>query len=77
MQFLYYFKSCRFWDITPCSSLKVNGRFGVTLHLQWQRLNQGGNQRKSKYQSKFLDLEDGGDMFLRNVYTFLTQYAAL
>jgi hypothetical protein len=31
-----------FWDITPCSALKINGRSGVTcrFHLQGRRINQ-------------------------------------
>jgi hypothetical protein len=36
------------WDITPCSSLKVNRRFGGTyrLHLQCRRISQARNQRE-------------------------------
>jgi hypothetical protein len=56
-------KNIIFWDITPCSPLSFNRRFGETyrLHLQgriiacWFLLN------------FFFDPEDGGDMFLRNV----------
>jgi hypothetical protein len=35
-----------FWDITPCSLLKVNQRFRGTccLHLQGQRISQARNQ---------------------------------
>jgi hypothetical protein len=35
-------KSYIFWDITPCSPLKVNRRFGETsrLHLQDRRISQ-------------------------------------
>jgi hypothetical protein len=46
-------KSIIFWDITPCSPLSVNRRFGGTYRLHLQG-------RKSKP-------EDGGDMFLRNI----------
>jgi hypothetical protein len=38
-----------FWDITPCSPLKVNRRFGGTyrLHLQGPRISQARNQREA------------------------------
>jgi hypothetical protein len=38
-----------FWDITPCSPLKVNRRFGGTcrIHLQGRRINQARNQHES------------------------------
>jgi hypothetical protein len=57
-----------FWDITPCSPLRVNRRFGGTygLHLQSRAL------LATFFHAGFLlglffDPEDGGDMFLRNV----------
>jgi hypothetical protein len=39
-------KSSVFWDITPCSPLKVNQRFGGTsrLHLQGRSISQARNQ---------------------------------
>jgi hypothetical protein len=39
-------KSSIFWDITPCSLLKVNRRFGGTyrLHLQDRRISEARNQ---------------------------------
>jgi hypothetical protein len=38
-------KSTIFWDITPCSSLSVNRRFGGTyrLHLQGQKIRRARN----------------------------------
>jgi hypothetical protein len=38
-----------FWDITPCSPLKVNRRFGGTcrLHLQGPRINHARNQHEA------------------------------
>jgi hypothetical protein len=38
-------KSTIFWDITPCSSLKVNRRFGGTYHLHLQ-----GRISRARYQ---------------------------
>jgi hypothetical protein len=37
-----------FWDIMPCSPLKVDRRFGATcrLHLQGRRLSQTTHQRE-------------------------------
>jgi hypothetical protein len=47
-------KSSNFWDITPCSPLKVNcSACHLLSHWFLVRL--------------ILDPEDGGDMFLRNV----------
>jgi hypothetical protein len=39
-------ESSMFWDIMPCSTLKVNRRFGAAyhLHLQVTRIRQGRNQ---------------------------------
>jgi hypothetical protein len=40
-------KNILFWDITPCSPLKVNPLFGGTyrLHLQGRRISQARNQQ--------------------------------
>jgi hypothetical protein len=69
-------KSTIFWDITPCSPLSVNRRFGETyrLHLQGRK---NKLSKKSAWKlatcfhagfllSLFFDPEDGGHMFLRN-----------
>jgi hypothetical protein len=39
----------RFWDITPCSPLKVNQRFGGTcrLHLQGRKIRQSKKQHEA------------------------------
>jgi hypothetical protein len=29
-------QSSVFWDITPCNPLKLNRRFGITYHLDFQ-----------------------------------------
>jgi hypothetical protein len=73
-------KSTIFWDITPFSPLSVNRRFGGTYRLHLQ-------DRKNKFTKKacsrvscwtyFLDPEDGGDMFLRNVCWHSMDYMAL
>jgi hypothetical protein len=66
-------KSTVFWDITPCSPLKVNQCFGATyrLHLQGLRISQGRDQREGRWQAELLFFvsEDGGDMLLRKVGT--------
>jgi hypothetical protein len=67
-------QSSIFWDITLCSSLKVNQRFGGTCRLHVQdRISQARNRHEagSKQSSGFLldlffDLEDDGEMLLRN-----------
>jgi hypothetical protein len=55
-------KSSIFWDITPCSPLKVKRRFGGTyrIHLQGRRISRARNQNESKWQTELCD------MFLRN-----------
>jgi hypothetical protein len=75
-------KSYLFWDITPCSPLKVNRRFGGTyrLHLQGRGMSRARNQRESRWQAELgllSDPEDGGDMFLRNAGCLSTDYTAL
>jgi hypothetical protein len=66
-------KSIIFSDITSCSPLKVNQRFGgiYRLHPQGRRISRVRNQDESKWQAErgfllgsFFDPEDGGDMFL-------------
>jgi hypothetical protein len=58
-------KSINFWNMTPCSPLSFNRRFGGTyrLHLQGRR-NRFSKPASWTY---FFGPEDGGDMFLRNV----------
>jgi hypothetical protein len=58
-------------NITPCSPLKINRRFGgaCRLHLQWQIISRERNQRENRWQAGlglFFGPEDGSDMFLRN-----------
>jgi hypothetical protein len=42
-------KSSLFWDIAPCSPLKVTRRFwgARLLHLQGRRINEAGNQHEA------------------------------
>jgi hypothetical protein len=73
-------KSIIFWDMTPCSLLRCNRRFGGTYRLHLQG-------RRSKYAchllicwfllNYFFYPEDGGDIFLRNVGCNSTDYTAL
>jgi hypothetical protein len=85
-----FIKSIIFWSITPCSPLKVNRHFGGTyrLHLQGRRIRQARYQRESRCQAEFyfkagfllvlfLDPEDGGDMFIRNICWLSTDYTAI
>jgi hypothetical protein len=59
-------KSSIFWDITLCSSLKVNRRFEgkYCLHLPGLLAT---CFHAGVLLSLFFDLKDGDDMFLRNV----------
>jgi hypothetical protein len=63
-------KSTIFWDITPCSPLKVNRRFGG-IH----RLHQGFHA--GFLLGLFSEPEEGGDMFLRNFSWLSTDCSAL
>jgi hypothetical protein len=48
-------KSTIFWDITPCSPLRVNWHFRGTyrLHLQRRKISRARNHRESRWQTKF------------------------
>jgi hypothetical protein len=76
-------KSSILWDITPCSPLKIKWCFGgiCRLHLQDWRLSQARNQHEAGSKQGLLFLlfnpEDGGEIFLRNVGWFSTDYTAL
>jgi hypothetical protein len=67
--------SSTFWDIMPYSPSKVNSIFGgiCSLQLQDQIISQERSQHEegSKHGSfllhLFIDFENGGDKFLRNV----------
>jgi hypothetical protein len=63
-------KDTIFWDITPCSPLKVNRSFGgkYRLHLQGRKISLLGTCFHASFLlGLFFDPKDGGDMFLRNV----------
>jgi hypothetical protein len=68
-------KSSVFWDITPYSLLKINQHLrGICyLYLQGRRIRQArshceAGRKQSQAELCLLScLEDGGDMFLRNV----------
>jgi hypothetical protein len=78
-------KSTIFWDIMPCSPLKVDQRFRGTYHLHFQgrRISQANRAPLATcFHAGFLlglffDPEDGGDMLLRNVGRLSTDYKAL
>jgi hypothetical protein len=67
-------KSTIFWDVTPCSPLKVNRRYGgrYGLHFQGRKISQQETNVKAGGKP-----EDGGDMFHRNVGRLSTDYMAL
>jgi hypothetical protein len=61
----------------PRSELKINKRFRRTclLHLQDRKISQARNLHDAgRKQSR---VEDGGDLFLRNISLFLADYTAL
>jgi hypothetical protein len=63
-------KSSIFWDLMPCSPLKVNRRFGGTcgLHLQGRRIGKASKALLATcfISGLFFNPEDGGDMFLQS-----------
>jgi hypothetical protein len=70
-------------DITPCSPLKVNRRFGGTyrLYLLGRRINQARNQREAGSKQRAVSLLglffDRSDVFLRNVGWVSTDYTVV
>jgi hypothetical protein len=62
-------KSIIFWDMTPCSPMSFNRRFGGTyrLHLQGRRNRFSKPVSKQVARRLFFDPEVGGDMFLRKL----------
>jgi hypothetical protein len=76
-------KSSVFWDITLCSPLQVNQRFGGTcfLFLQGERISQARHQcevgGKQTFHDLFYNLKDGGNIFLENVGWLSVNYTAL
>jgi hypothetical protein len=68
-------KSTVLWDITPCSPLSVNRRFGGTYHLYLQ--GRKNNFNKKPAWKHFFYPEGEGDMYLRTVIWHSTDYTAL
>jgi hypothetical protein len=70
-----FIKSSVFWDITPCSQLEVNRRFGGTyrLHFQGWRIS-----RALLSSACFVQVyDDGAHLFLRNAGWLSMDYMAL
>jgi hypothetical protein len=71
-------ESSIFWNMMPCSQLKMNWCFGGTscLHLQERRVSQGRNQCEAgiKLAMLILDPEDGGDILLNSPLIFTALY---
>jgi hypothetical protein len=63
-------KSPIFWDITPCSPLKVNRRFGMKQNFSSSLIH------ATFWLGLFFELGDGDEMFLRNVVWLWTDYTA-
>jgi hypothetical protein len=68
-------KSDIFWDITACSPVEGNRRFGGTydLHLQGGK----ASQMKLTVASWLFDPEDGSNMLLRNGFTFTKLHSVI
>jgi hypothetical protein len=51
---ILFMNSTIFWDITPCSPLRVNRHFGGTyrLHLQGRKISRERHQRESRWQAE-------------------------
>jgi hypothetical protein len=61
-------KSTVFWDITPCSPLKVNRRFGGTFRLNLQgRISRAKYQRKSTLLATCFSLVSCSDYLTLNM----------
>jgi hypothetical protein len=67
-------KSTIFWDITPCSLLKVNRRFGGTyrLHLQGRKISRARNQSESRWQATTLTLNGLHGVISQKMVLFIT-----
>jgi hypothetical protein len=77
-------KDSIFWNITPCSPVKVSQRSGgrCRLHLQDRRTNQARALLVICLHAGFLlglifDPEDEGDMFLQSRLTFTGLYGVV
>jgi hypothetical protein len=69
-----------FWDITPCSPLKVNRRFEVTylLHIQGRKTLLATCFDAGFCLGAFLDPEYGGEYFpAKRVLTFNGQHKVI
>jgi hypothetical protein len=71
-------KSYVFWNIMPYSPLKLNRRFGGICHLHFQgrRIKEIRIQHEASNKLP-CSIEDGGQMFLRNVCWRPTDYTTL
>jgi hypothetical protein len=72
-------KSSIFWNVMPCSTLKVNGRFGeyVAFRRVANKILLVTCFHSGVLLGLFFDTEVGGDMFLRNVLYLSTDYTDL
>jgi hypothetical protein len=77
-------RSSVFWDITLCSPLKVNRRFGGTyrLHLQGRGISRARNQRESRRKAETLKMEvtcssETSVDFQRTTQRYIAEYRTL
>jgi hypothetical protein len=68
------FKSPIFWDITPCSPVKVNRSLSGTRRLHLQSSSTLCLFHAGLLLGLLFNAEDGGDMFLRNIGWLSTNY---
>jgi hypothetical protein len=66
-------KSTIIRDITPCSPLKANRRFGGTyrFHLQGQRISRARNQRESRWQAEAISSSETSFVFQRTTPRYI------
>jgi hypothetical protein len=72
-------KSDIFWDITPCSPLKVNRRFWGTyrLHLQGRRIIRARNQHETDVQAEAICSSETSVDFQRTIWHYIPEDSTL
>jgi hypothetical protein len=78
----FFMKITVFWDIIPCSPLKVNRRFGGTdrFHLEGCRISRTRNQRESRWQALKMEAICSSETsvdFQRNTRRYITEESTI